>query len=120
MQDKTTKERKTMFNKPSDYLIPFSSCVHMQCSCELTFLSIKERKEKRRIAIKEFNDEVLNLVVIQDKLDKNNTTGEQQHVEIDKLDFERLKFDGLIKNLLANNKVECRFVEEEMELIEKM
>ena len=92
----------------------------MRCSCGSTYLSIKERKEKRRIAIKEFNDEVLNLVVIQDKLDKNNITGEQQHVEIDKLDFERLKFDGLIKNLLANNKVECRFVEEEMELIEKM
>ena len=98
MQDKTIKERKTMFNKPSNYLMPFSSCVHMRCSCGSTYLSIKERKEKRRIEIKEFNDEVLNLAVIQDKLDKNNITGEQQHVEIDKLHFERLKFDGLIKN----------------------
>ena len=70
----------------------------MRCSCGSTYLLIKERKEKRRIEIKEFNDEVLNLAVIQDKLDKNNITGEQQHVEIDKLDFERLKFGGVIKN----------------------
>ena len=104
-----------MFNKPSDYLIPFLSDVHMRCSCELTYLSIKEIKEKRRIWIKEFNDEVLNLVAIQDKLDKNNIIGEQQQIEIDKLDFEILQFAGPIKDLevlLAKNKVERQFTEE--------
>ena len=71
----------------------------MRCSCELTYWSTNEIKEKRRIAIKEFNNEVLNLVLIQNKLDKNNIIGEQQHIEIDKLDFKILEFDKAIKNL---------------------
>ena len=83
-----------MFNKPSDSLIPFSSCPY-----ESTYLLTKERKEKRRTKVKEFNDELLNLVAIEDKSDKNNIFGEQQHVEIDKLDFEVLDIDGLIKDL---------------------
>ena len=37
--------------------------------------------------------------MIQNKLDKNNITSEQQHIEIDKLDFEILEFDKAIKNL---------------------
>ena len=82
-----------MFNKPSDYLIPYSSY-----SYESTYLLTNERK-KRRTKVKEFNDELLNLVAIEDKSDKNNIFGEQQHVEIDKLDFEILEFDGLIKDL---------------------
>ena len=83
-----------MFNKPSDYLIPFSSCPY-----ESTYLLTNERKEKRRTKVKEFNDELLNLVAIEDKSDKNNIFGEQQHIEIDKLDFEVLDIDGLIKDL---------------------
>ena len=82
-----------MFNKPSDYLIPYSSYPY-----ESTYLLTNERK-KRRTKVKEFNDELLNLVAIEDKSDKNNIFGEQQHVEIDKLDFEILEFDGLIKDL---------------------
>ena len=62
------KERKAMLNKPSDYPISFSSYVNIDCS---SFKSTKERKAKRRIAIKEFNDELLNLVTIQDKMEKN-------------------------------------------------
>ena len=83
-----------MFNKPSDSLILFSSCPY-----ESTYLLTNERKEKRRTKVKEFNDELLNLVAIEDKSDKNNIFGEQQHVEIDKLDFEVLDIDGLIKDL---------------------
>ena len=29
MQNKTKKESKAMSNKPLDYLVPFSSCIHM-------------------------------------------------------------------------------------------
>ena len=34
------------------------------------FKTTKERKAKQRIAIKEFNDELLHLVTIQDKMKK--------------------------------------------------
>ena len=93
----------------------------MRCSCELTYWSTNEIKEKRRIAIKQFNNEVLNLVVIQNKLDKNSIIGEHQHIEIDKLDFEILELDKAIKNLkilLEKNNVERSFAEEDIELIE--
>ena len=68
MPSPSIKERKAMLNKPSGYPISFLSYVDIACS---SFKSTKERKAKRRIAIKEFNDELLNLVTIQDKMEKN-------------------------------------------------
>ena len=79
-------------------------------------LSAKERKAKLRIAIKEFNDKLLNLVTMQDKMEKIYHINEQQVREIDELYDEIWKFNEPIKNLeilLAKNNVE-----EEIELIE--
>ena len=78
--------------------------------------STKEGKVKLRITIKEFNDKLLNLVTIQDKMEKNYPINEQQAIEIGELYDEISKFDEPIKNLqilLAKNNVE-----EEIELIE--
>ena len=84
-------------------------------------LSTKERKAKLRVAIKESYDELLNLVTIQDKLEKIYPINEQQVAEIDELYDEIWKFDEPIKNLeilLAKSSVERSFAEEEIELIE--
>ena len=84
-------------------------------------LSTKERKAKLCVAIKEFNDELLNLVTIQDKLEKIYPINEQQVAEIDELYDAIWKFDEKIKSLeilLAKINVECSFAEEEIELIE--
>ena len=48
-------------------------------------LSTKERKAKLCIAIKAFNDELLNVVKIQYKMEKKNPINGQQVTEIDKL-----------------------------------
>ena len=61
--------------------------------------SIKERKTKKLIAIKEFNDELLNVVKIEYEMEKNYSINEQQLVKIDKLYDEIWKFDEPIKNL---------------------
>ena len=64
-------------------------------------LSTKERKAKVCVAIKEFN-ELLNLVTIKGKLEKNYPINQQQVAEIDELDEpydEIWKFDEPIKNL---------------------
>ena len=79
------------------------------------FKSTKERKAKQRIAIKEFNNDPLNLVMMLDKLENSYPINEQQVTEIDELYDEIWKFDEPIKNLeilLAKNNVE-----EEIELI---
>ena len=79
------------------------------------FKSTKERKAKQRIAIKEFNNDPLNLVMMLDKLEKSYPINEQQVTEIDELYDKIWKFDEPIKNLeilLAKNNVE-----EEIELI---
>ena len=71
--------------------------------------------------IKESNDELLNLVTMQDKLEKIYPINEQQVAEIDELYYERWKFDEPIKNveiLLAKTGVGRSFAEEEIELIE--
>ena len=60
-------------------------------------LSTKERKAKLRVAIKEFNDELLNLVTIQDKLEKNYPINEQQVAEIDELYM--MKYGSLMSQL---------------------
>ena len=76
---------------------------------KMSSLSTKKRKAKLCVAIKEFNDELLNLVTIQDKLEKIYPINEQQVAEIDELYDEIWKFDGPIKNLemlLAKNSVE--------------
>ena len=48
-------------------------------------LSTKERKAKLCIAIKAFNDELLNVVKIQYKMEKKTPINGQQVTEIDKL-----------------------------------
>ena len=83
-------------------------------------LSTKKRKAKLCVAIKEFNDELLNLVTIQDKYEKIYPINEQQVAEIDELYDEIWKFDEPIKNLeisLAKNSVERSFAEQEIDLI---
>ena len=77
---------------------PISSLSYAVTECS-SFKSIKEKKAKQRIAIKEFNDELLNLVTIQDKMEKIYPINEQQITEIDKLYDEIWKFDEPIKNL---------------------
>ena len=72
-------------------------------------LSTKERKTKLCTVIKEFHDKLLNLVKIQDKMDKNYPFNEQQATEIDELYDEIWEFDKPIKNLeilLAKNNVQ--------------
>ena len=109
MPSPSIKERKVMLNKPISSL----SYAVTECS---SFKSIKEKKAKQRIAIKEFNDELLNLVTIQDKMEKIYPINEQQVTEIDKLYDEIWKFDEPIKNLeilLAKSNAE-----EEIQLIQ--
>ena len=48
-------------------------------------LSTKERNAKLRVAIKEFNDESLTVLKIQDKMEKTYPINEQQVIEIDGL-----------------------------------
>ena len=96
-----------MFNKPSDYLTPFSSYVDIErSSFKSTGLSTKESKSKQRIVTKELNDKLLNLATTEDKIEKNYSINEQQVTEIDELYDEIWKFDEPIKNLeisLAKN-----------------
>ena len=109
MPSPSIKERKVMLNKPISSL----SYAVTECS---SFKSIKEKKAKQRIAIKEFNDELLNLVTIQDKMEKIYPINEQQVTEINKLYDEIWKFDEPIKNLeilLAKSNAE-----EEIQLIQ--
>ena len=82
MPSPSIKERKAMLNKHLVYSISFSSYVDIECS---SFKSTKERKAKRRIAIKEFIDELSNLVTIQDIMEKNYSGNEQQVTKIDQL-----------------------------------
>ena len=89
----------------------FLSC-KKECQCQST----KERKAKLRLAIKEFNDELLNVVKMQDKMEKIYSINEQQLIEIDKLYDEIWKFDDPIKNLEIL--LEKSSVEEEIELIQ--
>ena len=51
----------------------------------MSSLSAKETKAKLCVAIKEFNDELLNLVTIQAKLEIIYPINEQQVAEIDEL-----------------------------------
>ena len=51
----------------------------------MLILSTEERKAKLRIANKEFNDELLSLVKIQDKLENIYPINEQQAEEMDEL-----------------------------------
>ena len=84
--------------------------------------SKSERKSKLCLAIKEFSDELLNVVKI--KMEKINTANDQQVIEVIKMDklYDKIqKFEEPIKNLeilLAKNNVEHSFTEEEIELIE--
>ena len=67
--------------------------------CESMGLSTKERKAKRSIVIKDFNVELLNLVMILHKIENIWLINEQRQIEIDQL-YDRIwKFDEPIKNL---------------------
>ena len=79
--------------------------------------STKERKAKLRVSIKTFNDELLNLVKIQDKMEKVYPINEQQVVEIEKLYDEIWKLDESIK-ILETLLEKSSSVEEERQLIE--
>ena len=79
--------------------------------------STKERKAKLRVAIKTFNDELLNLVKIQDKMEKFYPINEQQVVKIEKLYDEIWKLDESI-NILETLLEKSNSVEEERQLIE--
>ena len=82
--------------------------------------SIKERKTKKRIAIKEFNDELLNVVKIEYEMEKNYSINEQQLFKINKLYDEIWKFDVPIKNLeilLEKSSVQRSSTEERRQLI---
>ena len=84
-------------------------------------VSTEERKAKLHVAIKRFNDELLNIVTIQDKSEKICPINEQQVAAIGELYDKIWKFDEPIKNLeilLAKSSVERSFAEEEIELIE--
>ena len=101
-----------MLKKLSDDPIYFLSYKDIECSC---FKSTKERKAKRRVAIKEINDELLNLGTIQDKMEKNYPINEHQVTEIVELYHEIWKFDDPIKDLeIFSAKINA---EEEIELI---
>ena len=87
----------------------------------MLILSTEERKAKLLIANKEFSDELLSLVKIQDKLENIYPINEQQAEDIDELYHEILTFYVQIKNLetsLAKSSVKHSFAEEEIELIE--
>ena len=60
-------------------------------------LLTKKRKAKQCLGIKEFNDELLNLVTIQDKMEIIYSINEQQVAKIDELYDEIWKFDEPIK-----------------------
>ena len=79
--------------------------------------STKERKAKLRVAIKTFNDELLNLVKIQDKMEKFYPINEQQVVKIEKLYDEIWKLDESI-NILETLLEKSNSIEEERQLIE--
>ena len=49
MPDKTTKERKAMFKKPSDFQIPFSSYIHIK-QCFVNQRAYQQKKEKQNDA----------------------------------------------------------------------
>ena len=100
-----------MLKKLSDDPVYFLSYKNIECSY---FKSTKERKAKRRIAIKEINDE-LSLGTIQDKMEKIYPINEHQVTEIVELYHEIWKFDYPIKDLeIFLAKINA---EEEIELI---
>ena len=82
----------------------------------MSYLSTKETKAKlRRMTVKEFNDELLNLKTIIHKMEKLDIIRQQQLIEKDKIYDEIEELKELIKNLTilsAKNNIE-----EEIKLI---
>ena len=63
-------------------------------------LSIKERKAKSakvRMTVKEFNDDLLNLIAIQDEMEKLDTIRQQQIIETDEIYDKKEEFKELIE-----------------------
>ena len=65
-------------------------------------LSRKERKAKSakvRMTVKKFNNQLLNLITIQDGMEKLDTIRQQQIIEIDEIWDKIEEFQDLIENL---------------------
>ena len=63
-------------------------------------LSLKERKAKSakvRMTVKEFNDDLLNLITIQDEMEKLDTIRQQQIIEADEMYDKKEEFKELIE-----------------------
>ena len=63
-------------------------------------LSLKERKAKSakvRMTVKEFNDDLLNLITIQDEMEKFDTIRQQQIIETDEMYDKKEEFKELIE-----------------------
>ena len=63
-------------------------------------LSLKERKAKSakvRLTVKEFNDDLLNLITIQDEMEKLDTIRQQQIIETDEMYDKKEEFKELIE-----------------------
>ena len=63
-------------------------------------LSLKERKAKSakvRMTVKEFNDDLLNLITIQDEMEKLDTIRQQQIIETDEMYDKKEEFKELIE-----------------------
>ena len=77
---------QTVVKKFAFYCIRKKKC--QQCYQEkkkMLSLSAKERKGKKRVAIKEFCDKLSNLVKMQYEMETINPINEQQLIEIDEL-----------------------------------
>ena len=63
-------------------------------------LSLNERKAKSakvRMTVKEFNDDLLNLITIQDEMEKLDTIRQQQIIETDEMYDKKEEFKELIE-----------------------
>ena len=63
-------------------------------------LSRKERKAKSakvRMTVKKFNNQLLNLITIQDEMEKLNTIRQQQTIETDEMYDKKEEFKELIE-----------------------
>ena len=68
-------------------------------------LSIKKRKAKSaniRMTVKEFNEDLLNLMTIQDEMERLNTIGQQKVIETNEMHDKMEEFKELIEYLTTS------------------
>ena len=68
-------------------------------------LSIKKRKAKSanvRMTVKEFNEDLLNLMPIQDEMERLNTIGQQKVIETNEMHDKIEEFKELIEYLTTS------------------